>query len=43
MERSQKYDLPMIESLAGKSGFEVAVNYFDSRKWFVNSLWKVKV
>lgn len=41
MERSQKYDLPMIEALAGKTGFEITANYFDSRKWFVNSLWRV--
>lgn len=41
MERSQKYDLPMIEALAGKSGFEITASYFDSRKWFVNSLWRV--
>lgn len=41
MERSQKYDLPMIEKLAVQSGFKIAANYFDSRKWFVNSLWKV--
>lgn len=43
MERSQKYDLPMIEALAGQSGFEITANYFDKRKWFLNSLWRVKV
>ncbi|MDT8394170.1 MAG: L-histidine N(alpha)-methyltransferase [Bacteroidales bacterium] len=43
MERSQKYDLPMIEALAGQSGFEITANYFDSRNWFVNSLWRVKI
>jgi len=41
MERSQKYDLTMIEGLAVQSGFEITTNYFDSRKWFVNSLWRV--
>ncbi len=41
MEMSQKYDLIMIEELARQSGFAITANYFDSRKWFVNSLWKV--
>lgn len=41
MERSQKYDMPMIERLAGQSGFEIVAHYFDNKKWFVNSLWKV--
>jgi len=43
MERSQKYDLPMIEALARQSGFEITANYFDNRNWFVNSLWRVTV
>ncbi|MDZ7743733.1 MAG: L-histidine N(alpha)-methyltransferase [Bacteroidota bacterium] len=41
MERSQKYDLPMIEALAEQSGFAIAANYYDKRKWFINSLWRV--
>ncbi len=41
MEMSQKYDLPMINDLAANSGFKVAKNFFDSRKYFVNSLWEV--
>ena len=40
MEMSQKYDLQMIASLATKSGFEIEKNFFDSREYFVNSLWK---
>ena len=39
MERSKKYDLNMIESLASKSGFKVSTNFIDSRKYFVDSLW----
>ncbi|GAB4311695.1 MAG: L-histidine N(alpha)-methyltransferase [Bacteroidales bacterium] len=41
MEMSQKYDLDMIEALATRSGFAVTRNFFDSRRWFVNSLWRV--
>lgn len=41
MESSQKYDLPMIEALASRSQFEVIGNFYDSRNWFVNSLWRV--
>ncbi len=41
MEISQKYDLEMIENLARESGFEVKQNFFDSRKYFVDSLWKI--
>ncbi len=40
MEMSQKYDRQMIASLATKSGFEIEKNFFDSREYFVNSLWK---
>jgi len=39
-EISQKYDLSMIEALADASGFQVAKNFFDSRHYFVNSLWR---
>lgn len=41
MEISQKYDLEMIEDLARESGFEVKQNFFDGRKYFVDSLWKI--
>lgn len=40
MEISQKYSLEMIEELAAASGFTIACNFFDSQKFFVNSLWK---
>ena len=39
-EISQKYDLSMIEELARASGFKLVENFFDSRRYFVNSLWK---
>jgi len=41
-EISQKYDLEMINELASQAGFEVIENFFDNRRYFVNSLWKPK-
>ena len=41
MEISQKYSLEMIEDLANGCGFLVAQNFFDSRKYFADSLWKI--
>jgi len=41
MEISQKYDLEMIEELAHGSGFEIKQNFFDEKRYFVDSLWKV--
>lgn len=41
MEISQKYSLTMINELAETSGFEVAKNFFDSRNFYTNSLWKL--
>lgn len=40
MEISQKYSLAMIESLARESGFEIERNFFDSRKYYCDSLWR---
>lgn len=40
MEISQKYSLKMIDDLAEKSGFEVKQNFFDSKNYYCNSLWK---
>lgn len=39
MEISQKYNLEMIENLAKTCGFTVAENFFDSKRYFVDSLW----
>ncbi len=40
MEISQKYSLAMIEDLAQTSGFEISQYFFDSQKFYTNSLWK---
>ena len=41
-EKSFKYTLEEIENLAVESGFEIVEHLFDSRKYFVDSIWKVK-
>jgi dimethylhistidine N-methyltransferase len=41
-EMSQKYDLNMIQDMAETAGFSVEKNFFDNRKYFVNSLWRKK-
>jgi L-histidine N-alpha-methyltransferase len=40
MEISQKYNLRMIEEMARDSGFEVKQNFFDSRNYYCDSLWR---
>jgi dimethylhistidine N-methyltransferase len=40
MEISQKYSLSMIENLAAESGFRIEENFFDSRNFYTDSLWK---
>lgn len=40
MEISQKYSENMIADLAAESGFTVQQNFFDSRHFYCNSLWK---
>jgi len=40
MEVSQKYDINDIADLARWSGFRIAANYYDDRKYFVDSLWE---
>lgn len=42
MEISQKYDDTMINDLAQASGFKVNKNFYDSRHYYLNSLWKLK-
>jgi len=39
MEISQKYSLTMIDDLARDSGFEIKHNFFDSKKYYCDSLW----
>jgi hypothetical protein len=31
----------MIENLASESGFEIKQNFFDSRNYYCDSLWKL--
>ncbi len=40
MEISQKYSLKMIEELAEKSGFTIKQNFFDSKTYYCDSLWR---
>ena len=42
MEISQKYSMHMIEFLAHESGFEIEQNFFDSRRYYCDSLWRVR-
>jgi L-histidine N-alpha-methyltransferase len=39
VERSYKYDLDQIEAFAAATGWEVRGHFFDSRRYFVDSLW----
>lgn len=39
-ENSQKYTLAQIETLAVQCGYQVGRHFFDSRHWFVDSLWE---
>ena len=40
MEISQKYSISGIESLASESGFHIKQNFFDSRRYYCDSLWQ---
>ncbi|OCH97482.1 dimethylhistidine N-methyltransferase [Legionella jamestowniensis] len=40
VESSYKYSDSQIKKLAKESGFEIIKNYSDSKKYFVNSLWR---
>ncbi len=40
MEISQKYSMRMIEEIARESGFAVKQNFFDSRRYYCDSLWQ---
>jgi dimethylhistidine N-methyltransferase len=41
-EHSYKYTMPEIEALAQNNGFEIVEHLFDSKQFFVDSIWKVK-
>jgi len=40
-EQSFKYTLDEIENLAAENGFEVIEHLFDSKKYFLDSVWRV--
>ena len=40
MEISQKYSLEMINALASAADFQIKRNFFDSRNFYADSLWK---
>jgi L-histidine N-alpha-methyltransferase len=40
VEMSQKYDQKRIAEIAAESGFNVLQNFYDRRRFFVNSLWQ---
>ena len=40
-EYSYKYLIAEIEDLAAETGFSVATHYFDSRRYFADSIWRV--
>jgi uncharacterized SAM-dependent methyltransferase len=43
MEISQKYSPSMIERLAAESGFTIKQNFYDSRNYYCDSLWRLPV
>lgn len=40
MEISQKYTMAETESMAAQSGFEPVDTFFDSKRWFADTLWR---
>ncbi|MBL3656646.1 L-histidine N(alpha)-methyltransferase [Fulvivirga sediminis] len=40
MEISQKYNVKDVESMASKVGFVIQNNFYDSKGYFLNSIWK---
>ncbi|MEO6930164.1 MAG: L-histidine N(alpha)-methyltransferase [Chitinophagaceae bacterium] len=40
MEISQKYTVKQVEEIARATGFTPLKHFFDSKEWFVDSLWK---
>jgi L-histidine N-alpha-methyltransferase len=39
MEISQKFSVSQTEEMAVNSGFKPISNFFDSKKWFIDSVW----
>jgi L-histidine N-alpha-methyltransferase len=42
LEYSYKYLVSDVESMARDTGFEIVEHFFDDRKYFVDSVWRVK-
>jgi hypothetical protein len=40
METSKKYSVEETEKLAHDASFSVENHFLDSKKWFLDSLWK---
>ena len=41
MEISTKFDVEGIHKLAKTSGFNIEANFFDEKRWFVDTVWSV--
>ena len=39
MEISQKYTVEQAERLAANAGFSTVTNFFDKKKWFLDTIW----
>jgi L-histidine Nalpha-methyltransferase len=40
MELSQKYSVTEIDALAKQTGFTPIKHFFDSRQWFLDTVWE---
>jgi uncharacterized SAM-dependent methyltransferase len=40
MEISQKYAISETENLAKQSGFKPVKHFFDTKKWFLDTVWE---
>ena len=41
-EYSYKYLMSDVDTLAEETGYEIVEHMFDSRRWFVDSVWRVR-
>ncbi|MDB5020683.1 MAG: Methyltransferase [Pedobacter sp.] len=41
MEISQKYSLEEINGMAREAGFTIVEHFFDSKQWFLDTVWRV--
>jgi dimethylhistidine N-methyltransferase len=40
MEISQKYNIDEIEAMANETGFKIVNNFYDSKNWFLDTVWE---